>query len=236
MEITELPIGVWGQNYKDNLEKMIVNNEIRYYNSYCSDVDFHYEIVMDETKIKNLNVCDKNGENKLERKLKLISSINVSNLVAFDKNNKIKKYSNVNEILKEFIETRLDYYILRKQHLVKILDEDIKFLNMKIRFIKEFIEGKIKISNQRKVDIVAQLESLKYEKREDNYDYLLRMPIYNLTKEKINEFDNSAKAKQIELESLKTKTNKDLWKEDYTEIEKTFAPQETKTIKFVKKK
>ena len=183
--VTELPIGVWGQNYKDNLEKMMVNNEIRYYNSYCSDIDFHYEIVMDETKIKNLNVCDKNGENKLERKLKLISSINVSNLVAFDKNNKIKKYSNINEILKEFIETRLDYYILRKQHLVKILDEDIKFLNMKIRFIREFIENKIKISNQRKIDIITQLESRKYEKREDNYDYLLRMPLITLQKKKL---------------------------------------------------
>ena len=43
-----------------------------------------------------------------------------------------EEYSNVNEILKEFIETRLNYYILRKQHLVKILDEDIKFLNIKL--------------------------------------------------------------------------------------------------------
>ena len=232
--VTELPIGIWGQNFKDNLEKMMANNEIRYYNSYCSDSDFHYEIVMDEVKIKNLNVCDKNGENKLERKLKLISSINVSNMVAFDKNNKIKKYQHVNDILKEFIETRLEYYILRKQHLVKIYNEDIKSLNMKIKFIKEFIENKIKISNQRKADIIAQLETRKYEKREDSYDYLLRMPIYNLTKEKIDEFDNIANTKSNLLELLKTKSNTDLWKEDYTEIEQLLEPQEKKTIKLKK--
>ena len=136
--------------------------------------------------------------------------------------------------MKEFIETRLDYYVLRKQHLVKILEEDIKFLSMKIRFIKEFISGKIKISNQRKVDIIMQLEKGSYEMKDESYDYLLRMPIYNLTKEKIDEFDNSAKSKKDELENLKTKSNKDLWKDDYSEIEATF-PSETKKIKFVKK-
>ena len=233
--ITELPIGVWSQNYKDFLENLINKNEIRYYNSYCTDTNINFEIVMEEQKIKKLNVIDKDGTNKFEKKFKLISSINVSNLVAFDKNNKIKKYNTINEILKEFIETRLNYYILRKQNLVKILEEDILYLNMKIRFIKEFINGTIKISNQKKVDIINQLEKGKYEKKDDSYDYLLRMPIYNLTKEKIDEFDNSAKQKYSELTLLKTKTNKDLWKDDYTEIEKILEPQEKKTIKFVKK-
>ena len=232
--VTELPIGVWGQNYKEMLENLINKNEIRYYNSYCSDTEVHYEIVMEEDKIKSLNKIDKNGENKLERKFKLISSINVSNLVAFDKNNKIKKYDTINDILKEFIETRLDYYVLRKQHLVKILEEEIKYLSMKIRFIKEFISGKIKISNQKKNDIIKQLEKGSYEMKDESYDYLLRMPIYNLTKEKIDEFDNSAKSKKNELDVLKTKINVDLWKDDYSEIEATF-PSETKKIKFVKK-
>ena len=233
--ITELPIGVWSQNYKDFLENLINKNEIRYYNSYCTDININFEIVMEEQKIKKLNVIDKDGTNKFEKKFKLISSINVSNLVAFDKNNKIKKYNTINEILKEFIETRLNYYILRKQHLVKILDEEITYLNMKIRFIKEFINGTIKISNQKKLDIINQLEKGKYKKKEDSYDYLLRMPIYNLTKEKIDEFDISTKQKYTELTLLKTKTNKDLWKDDYTEIEKILEPKEKKTIKFVKK-
>jgi DNA topoisomerase II len=232
--VTELPIGVWGQNYKETLENMINKNEIRYYNSYCSDTEVNYEIVMDEEHIINLNKLDKNGENKLEKKFKLISPINVSNLVAFDKNNKIKKYNLINDILKEFIEIRLEYYILRKQHLVKILEEDIQLLSMKIKFIKEFIDGIIKIGNKKKSEIITQLEEREYSKKDDNYDYLLRMPIYNLTKEKIDEFDNTSLAKKTELERLKTKTNKDLWKDDYIEIEKTFTT-ESKKIKFVKK-
>ena len=177
--IRELPIGIWGQNYKEHLENMINKNEIRYYNSYSSDIEVNYEIVMDKGAIEKLNILDKNGENKLERKFKLISPINVSNLVAFDKNNKIKKYKNINDILKEFIETRLEYYILRKQYLVKIMDEDIKYLMMKIKFITEFISGIIKISNQKKVDIIEQLKKYKYIMKDESYDYLLRMPIYN---------------------------------------------------------
>jgi DNA topoisomerase II len=235
--VTELPIGVWGQTYKEMLENMINKNEIRYYNSYCSDTEVNYEIVMDETSINNLNKLDKSCENKLEKKFKLISSINVSNIVAFDKNNKIMKYDSINDILKEFIDTRLDYYVLRKQHLVKLLEEEIKYLLLKIRFIKEFISGKIKISNQRKIDIISQLEKGKYNMKDNTYDYLLTMPIYNLTKEKIDEFDNKTKSKSEELEFLKTKSNKDLWKDDYTEIEKTFENNSlvAKKVKFVKK-
>ena len=229
--IRELPIGIWGQNYKEHLENMINKNEIRYYNSYSSDIEVNYEIVMDKGAIEKLNILDKNGENKLERKFKLISLINVSNLVAFDKNNKIKKYKNINDILKEFIETRLEYYILRKQYLIKIMDEDIKYLMMKIKFITEFISGIIKISNQKKVDIIEQLKKYKYIMKDESYDYLLRMPIYNLTKDKIDEFNNNAKLRLEELEILKTKSNKDLWKDDYSEIE-DILPSNTKKIKF----
>ena len=150
--ITELPINVWVQNYKNDLEKLILNNEIRYYNSYCTDTKIHIEIVMDEDKLNSLNK-DKNGDNKLESKLKLTSNISMSNMVAFNADGKITKYNNVKEILKEYIEKRLDMYVLRKANKLKIYEEDIKYLNMKVKFIKEFIENKIQITNKKKADI-----------------------------------------------------------------------------------
>ena len=65
-----------GTKLQEMLENLINKNEIRYYNSYCSDTEVHYEIVMEEDKIKSLNKrLDKNGENKLERKFKLIHQL-----------------------------------------------------------------------------------------------------------------------------------------------------------------
>jgi DNA topoisomerase-2 len=239
--ITELPIGVWSDKYKEYLEGLIIDSKaksskqiIRYYNSYCSDVDVHFEITMDQNLIDHLNVYDdKIGMTKLEKALKIVSSINTSNMVAFDRNNKIKKYENVNEIMIEYIETRLELYNFRKKNMMDTMDEEIKYLSMKIRFIKEFISGEVSINNQTKQMIIEQLETREYSKRDDSYDYLLRMPIYNLTKEKIDEFDELNNKKNNELELLKTKTEKDLWTEDFKEIEELLEPK--KKIKFMKK-
>ena len=239
--IKELPIGVWSDKYKEYLEGLIIDSKaksskqiIRYYNSYCSDVDVHFEITMDQNLIDHLNTYDeKIGMTKLEKALKIVSSINTSNMVAFDRNNKIKKYSNVNEILKEYIETRIEFYNLRKQNMMETMNEDIKYLSMKIRFIKEFISGELSINNQTKQMIIDQLKSREFLMKDDSYDYLLKMPIYNLTKEKIDEFDDINHKKNNELEILKTKTEKDLWTTDFEEIESILEPK--KKIKFTKK-
>ena len=119
-------------------------------------------------------------------------------MVAFDRNNKIKKYNSATEILIEYIDTRTEYYNLRKMNIIKVLEEEIKYLSMKIRFIKEFDSGKLKINNQTKVMIIEQLEKGDYSMKDGNYDYLLKMPIYNLTKEKIDEFDNLNHKKTLE--------------------------------------
>jgi hypothetical protein len=56
------------------------------------------------------------------------------------------------------------------------------------------------------------------------------MPIYNLTKEKIDEFDNLNNKKTQELDNLKTKSEQDLWTEDFEEIESIIEPK--KKLKF----
>ena len=52
-------------------------------------------------------------------------------------------------------------------------------------------------------------------------------------KEKIDEFDNINHKKNLELENLKTKTEKDLWTADFEEIEAVLEPK--KKLKFKKK-
>ena len=90
----------------------------------------------------------------------------------------------------------------RKKHILNELTGIINILEVKMRFIKDFISGKIKVMNVKKSQIVAQLVSLGYpslknvsdgeEESEESsddkkYDILLKMPIYSLTTEKIDE-------------------------------------------------
>ena len=50
----------------------------------------------------------------LEVKFKLISQIATSNLVCFDREGRIRKYTSVNDILSEFCDARKEFYQKRK--------------------------------------------------------------------------------------------------------------------------
>ena len=68
------------------------------------------------------------------------------------------------------------------------------------------------------------------------------MPIYNLTKEKIDEFMEKLHKEQQELEKLKVTNNKEMWLEDLNEIsemikaEYSSSEKKTKVKKLVKSK
>ena len=62
--IKELP-RTGSDKYKEYLESLIIDSKtksnkqiVRYYNSYCNDVDVHFEIIMDQNLIASLNVYD----------------------------------------------------------------------------------------------------------------------------------------------------------------------------------
>jgi DNA topoisomerase-2 len=59
-------------------------------------------------------------EEGLEKFFKLTTTINTSNMIAFDPNGKIHKYESPEEILEEFYPLRLQYYQKRKVCLVSL--------------------------------------------------------------------------------------------------------------------
>ena len=225
--ITELPIGMWTDTYKIFLESLVIDTKnkskkqiIRYYNSYSTDTDVNFEIIMNEDIIWDLNKYnEKIGMTNLEKTFKLVSQINLSNIVAFNTNKKITKYNSIHTILDEFCDLRLQFYDKRKDYLLDKLQIEIDVLSIKIRFINEFIDGKIIINNKSKINIIKQLEKGKYPIENDSYDYLLKMPIYNLTKDKIYEFNTNLENKQLEYKKLLCKNNKELWLDDIKDLE-----------------
>tara|TARA_B110001469_G_scaffold123087_1_gene134618 strand:- start:857 stop:1354 length:498 start_codon:yes stop_codon:yes gene_type:complete len=134
-------------------------------------------------------------------------------MVLYNSNNTITKYDNVLDILREFCDIRLELYEVRKTYMIDELQREIDLMAIKIRFINEFIEEKITIIRVKKVDIIEQLKSKGYPEIE-GYDYLLKMPIYNLTFEKIDEFEKKLANLNEELELIKSKSKQDLWRED----------------------
>jgi DNA topoisomerase-2 len=112
VEITELPIRVWTDDFKGKLEEIIraekVPSFIKDYQEYNDHETVHFVIQMDEKHMKSAL------EEGLEERFKLNKTIATSNLVAFDIAGRIRKYEKVEDILEEFYHHRLQKYTERK--------------------------------------------------------------------------------------------------------------------------
>ena len=231
--ITELPIGTWTDSYKEYLDSIILDSSnktnkkcyLRSYKTYCTDVDVKFELNF----IKELFVELKNNIDKLESILKITSKISNSNMVVFNNEGKITKFDCPNDIISYHFKTRIRYYQKRKSYLTKLFNKDINLLELKIRFIMDFINNDIKIIKMKKSMIIKQLQDRKYpsqaeidnnsDNSDPNYDYLLKMPIYNLSLEKIEEFEKQLNSNKEKLENLNSKTYQELWMDDLNTME-----------------
>ena len=112
IDITELPIRVWTQDYKEKIVEIIKGEKvtpfIKDYDDYNTFDEVHFVIRMEDKHMKQAL------EEGLEEKFKLSKTVATSNLVAFDEQGRIMKYASVEDILKEFFGIRYRFYQKRK--------------------------------------------------------------------------------------------------------------------------
>ncbi|KAF9430265.1 DNA topoisomerase 2 [Podila epigama] len=240
VRITELPLRTWTTPYKEQLEQWISGTEKT--PSWIKDYD-------DESTLTsvNLTVTLKDGkmakarEEGLEKSFKLVGSLATSNMVCFDPQGRIKRYTSPEEIVQEFFDIRIDYYRKRKAHLINMYTRQWVRLNNKMRFILMIISGELLVQNRKKLSIVEEMRAKNFAsvteldievdagasaetvdpnavkikvERDSEFDYLLKMPIWSLTHEKVEELKKERDAKNAELKLLIDKTPNDLWNED----------------------
>ncbi|KHJ48124.1 DNA gyrase/topoisomerase IV, A subunit [Trichuris suis] len=163
LEISELPIGVWTQQYKENvLEPMLYGSDnkqalIQDYKEYHTDTTVRFVIQMTP---QNLAHCQREGVHKV---FKLQNFINTSQMVLFDAEGCLRRFGSAEEILRCFYDVRLSMYEKRKNYMESLLDAQSNRLRNQARFILEKIEGTIKIENLKKKLIVKQLVERKYD-------------------------------------------------------------------------
>ena len=119
-------------------------------------------------------------------KLKLTSKINMTNMHLFDENNKIKKYTNPNDIIKDFLKVKLKFLGKRKEYLKVSLQTDINISKNKKRFLEEIMNDTIIVYKRKRDDIVNILSDKKYLTIDSKYDYLINMPISSFNIEKLD--------------------------------------------------
>lgn len=227
LKITEIPVGVGVTNYKEFLESFIEKGtsskkndtkekkkkfELKDVQNKTKDENQDIIFIIEFKNEKDLDHLIKSGT--LEKELKLTKSFSTNNMYLFNENLILTKYQSPIDILGCFYDIRIDYYEKRKIYITEKLERELIILRSKKRFIKEYIDGTLQINNKSKNVIIESLENSNYPKEEESYDYLLRLPIYSLTLEKISELDNTCDLKEKALVLIKSKTPEDLWKID----------------------
>ena len=106
--------------------------------------------------------------------------------------------------------------------MIDQLKNELMYLDARIKFILDIIEERLAISNQKKSVIEEYLKANEYPLMDGKYDYLIRMPIYNLTLEKKEEFLNELKNKQDMLDKITGTTIEDMWLTDLKDFEKSY--------------
>ncbi|OJA16788.1 hypothetical protein AZE42_03299 [Rhizopogon vesiculosus] len=265
VEITELPIHKWTQTYKAELEAMIGEKGegvLKDYKEHHDNVNVHFVITM---AAKDLEKAEEQG---LIEFFKLTSKINTSNMMCFNFEGKIQKYTSPEEIIEEFYPQRLALIFFAVQDfLANELQTQFERLSNQARFVKMIVDKELVVSNRKKIDLMAELRRLKFrpfpkvakakaagetedvvqpegedaeaeEVEQDagstDYDYLLGMPIWSLTKEKIDKLLQQAADKDAELLALLERTPISLWNEDLDaflkEWEKSCQEYENKSL------
>ena len=134
----------------------------------------------------------------------------------FDDNYKIKKFENPYEIIDYHYDIRLKFYEKRKEFILNKMDKDISVLRYKIKFIEDITNDRIIINKKTKEYILNQLKKMKYP--DDSYDYLLSMSLYNLTIEKIEEYNRQLSEKILSYDNIKSTDIKDMWLNDLNSL------------------
>ncbi len=228
LEITELPIGTWTEDYKEFLENMITNNA-----NFLKSFENHYTSKTVKFILYfNGDIKTKLGD-KFESEFKLSSSKNMSinNMHLYSKQGAIKKYETTSSIIKEWAITRVEKYIERKNYQIKVLEKDHNILSAKIRFIIDVIEGNIIIMNKKLVDITQKLIELNYPKIHSNnqeedaqqqsdngYNYLLKMPISQLTYDRKIILEKEVEDVGKKLNDLRNTGINQIWKQELEEL------------------
>ncbi len=255
VEITELPIGTWTEDYKEILENMITNglNNLKYIENHYTSKNVKF-ILHFNTNVKS--TIEENFDTLF--KLQSSKNLSINNIHLFNKDGAIQKYDTAVEIIKEWAETRILKYFERKNYQIKNLEKEAKVLSNKMRFILDVIAGNIQIMNKKLNEITARLIELNYppintgiedveelgEKEEKaaeeeidsninykHYNYLLRLPISQLTYDRKIILEKEYNELDEKLRNLKNTNIEDLWLNDLIELEKEWNEHKDNILK-----
>lgn len=212
--IREIPVKESINRYKEFLEKLQEEKKIKNLRNYstANEPYFVFEAAAD---IFHPTLDS----------MKLRSEISVSNMVLFvnhDGDSRIQKFETVNDIFQFFCEKRLDMYDKRKDFLLNQWETELCELRNRRRFLKEIMEETLHVFRIPEEEIIKQLETRRYDKLQDSYDYLLGTRIRQFSEAQVKHLEDQIDRMQNAITQLRESPPSRLWLDELDRFESAY--------------
>ena len=209
--VDELPISMSIDKFKEYLEEQLETKNIKSMKNYSTP-----------TKVKFIITENNDGIKCNEENLKLKSYIYTSNMVLFTEKEQLNKFETVDDIIESFCIVRYDYYIKRKEYILKELNKELKTSQNKARFLREVMNDELIIFKRDESDISKEMETKGYDKEEDSFDYLLRLQVRSFTRQKIEELETEIENIKKQIKTIQNTSETQMWINDLDAFTKAY--------------
>jgi DNA topoisomerase-2 len=238
IKITELPVGTWTMPYTSFLETLMdghtdkngkrVPPSIRDFSSLSTEVNVMFSVTFPRGKLSQYeSTIDPSGINGVEKLLKLTTTVSNTNIHMFNSEGKLRKYNNVPEIIDDYYDIRLKVYLKRKLAMIKSYENKLIKLSNRARYILETLDNKIDLRRKSNAVVNTMLEEKGFDKIDDNYKYLIKMPMDSVTTENVEQIVKEKADTEKELNILKSTSLEKMWHDELKSFEKEYDKYKT---------
>ena len=210
-------------------EKKKTTPYVKEYDDKSKDTNVDFIITFNKGKLEELEQAKGDyGCNGVEKVLKLYNTSSTTNMNLFNSEDKLTKYTAISEIIDDFYGVRLVYYGKRKAYLIDVLEKELVVLSNKVRYIQEVLSGSIDLRKKKKDEIIKLLQDKGYDKivngeKDEEYKYLVKMPMDAVSEENVDKLMNEHKRKQLELAEIKATTCEQMWLRELVALEQEYV-------------
>lgn len=234
IRITELPIGTATMPYiKKFLEGLADGGvdkagkklaaQIKDFTDNCTEVRIDICVQLMKGDLDKLEqIVDINGINGIEKLLKLTTTVSSTNMHMFNRDCKLHKYATVEEIIDEFYEVRMEFYVKRKAYLLVEIERRLVKLSNRARYIMDNLNDKIDLRRKTNVQVVELLKGMGFDMIDGDYKYLTGMPMHSVTKENVDSILKEKGDCESEHNLLKNMSEQQMWMNELENLEKEY--------------
>jgi len=202
IKITELPVGTYLDQYKERLHKLEDAEIIKDYEDRSTEQGFEFIISVP----RSTTAMD---AEELHKKFGLISR-DTENITCWSTEGILTRYGSPEEIIDIFVKWRVQMMEARRQHIIADLTEQIRYASEVIRFIRFYLANVKVFRDTSKKDLIAILLENKF----DDYDRLLSMQIWSLTRDRIEELNKKLQDLKNEMDKIMKDTAVEMYRRE----------------------